>query len=28
MAMRILSLTPSYSGCERNWSIFELVSQS
>jgi hypothetical protein len=27
MAVRILSLTSSFSGCERNWSIFEMVSQ-
>ena len=26
MAIRILSLTSSSSGCERNWSTFELVS--
>jgi hypothetical protein len=26
MAIRILSLTSSSSGCERNWSIFEGVS--
>jgi hypothetical protein len=25
MAMRILSLTSSSSGCERNWSIYEMV---
>jgi hypothetical protein len=27
MAVRILSLTSSSSGCERNWSIFEMVRQ-
>ena len=27
MAMRILNLTTSSSGCERNWSIFEIVIQ-
>jgi len=26
MATRILSLTSSSSGCERNWSVFEAVS--
>ena len=27
MAMRILNLTTSSSGCERNWSTFEMVLQ-
>jgi hypothetical protein len=27
MHVRILSLTSRSSGCERNWSIFEMVSQ-
>ena len=27
MAMRILNLTTSSSGCERNWSTFEMVIQ-
>jgi hypothetical protein len=26
MAMRILSLTSSSSGCERNWSVYEMVN--
>jgi hypothetical protein len=28
MAMRILALTSSSSGCERNWSIYEMVIPS
>jgi len=28
MAMRILNLTTSSSGCERNWSTFEMVLQN
>ena len=28
MAIRILGLTTSSSGCERNWSVFEMVNKS